>query len=428
MIPQRRRSIKALSFLAAAMLLVTPLILLAACAQTVSQQEPLTPLASSPTATTAPLASDATPTPGPFVCAKPASRNSPYAYVVADGQLTLVRDCYAVEIPGRGGRLLAPQAFSPDGSWLLASEGLHDPMATPNTPTCDALINTVTGAQTLTPLCDIYPADSTRDWFGFIGWSDNSTYYDAGWGSGNDTAVKLYRVRVPSLSVTSVATLSWVGNLANQRTTSGMVLRNNTIYYAGYASTRDHNHASLRRYSLATGQDMPVVSLGIAGTGGCQVQVDNTPCLWAGPWDITGDGRQIAYHNPGPTQSPSDTYNEPGTPLNLATSDGSAPSELFPGAASVSGFLSPSFSPDGAYITTLDASRLAFERLGSRTVVSAPDSYRFPEWTATPGYVVLYDESPSGDYQQHPVLYNIETGAQLRLQAGSFHYVWASTA
>jgi hypothetical protein len=406
----------------AAVLTAAPLIVMAGCAQTASRQSLSTP---SPTLSTATAPSDATPTPGPFVCAQPAGAHGRYAYVAADGQLTLVNGCDAIEVHGRGSRLLAPQAFSPDGSWLLSSEGVQNPMATPNVSVCDVLINTATGAQTLTPICNPSAADPTRGWFGFIGWSGNTTYYDGGWGVGNDTSVKVYRVSVPGLSVTRVATLAWVGNLANQRTASGMVLRNGAIYYAGYASASDHNHAWLRRYSLASGMDTRIVSLGIAGTGGCQLQVDNTPCLWAGPWDISADGAHIAYHNPGPIQSLSDTNVEQGTPMYIANSDGSAPSRLFLDTGAVAGFLSPYFSPDGAYITTEEATALEFERLASGAVIAAPANFRFPQWTTAPGYVILNDE---WDYNLHPVLVNIETGAQVRLQINSRDYVWANAA
>lgn len=374
------------------------------------------------------LGNTPTPTPGPFVCANPPGTSARYAYVAADGQLTVVSGCDHGEVHGRGGRLLAPQGFSPDGRWLVASEGVRDPMATPSVALCDVLINTVTLAQTVTPMCNPFAADTTRDWFGYIGWSDDVTYYDAGWGTGTNAAVKVFRVTIPSLAVAKVATFAWVGNFANRQNDSGIALRDGALYYAGYASSSDRDYAWLRRYTLATGENTRIVALGIAGYGGCQVQVDNTPCAWAGPWAITPDGRQIAYHNPGPTQSISDTSQEKGSPLYLASSDGASPVKLFPSAPVGYGFVTPSFSPDGRYITELDASTYSFQRLADGKVFTAPMGYRFPEWTQISGYVILYVDPVSGDYRSRPVLYNVETGAKSPLQVGSYRYVWGPAA
>ena len=408
--------------------LTLTLAALAGCGGIASQQAAPTSIPTAQPQPTFTMGDPPTPTPGPFVCANPPGTSARYAYVGADGQLTVVNGCSYQEVHGRGGRLLTPQGFSPDGRWLLASEGVHDPEATPGVNLCDVLINTSTLAQTVTPICDMtFTADPTRNWFGYIGWSDNATYYDAGWGVGNDASVKIYRISVPSLHVTKVAAFSWVANLANRQTDSGIALRGGALYYAGYASSADHGHGWLRRYTLATGQDARIVALGVAGSGGCQVQVDNTPCAWTGPWDITPDGSRIAFHNPGPTQLPSDTGQEKGSPLYLAGRDGSSPVRLFPGSAVGSGFVMPLTSPDGRYITGWDASTVAFERLADGKVIAAPDKDMWPEWAAMPDEVVLYNEG-AGDYYQHPVLFNIATGTALTLQVGSYHYVWAPAA
>jgi hypothetical protein len=228
--------------------------------------------------------------------------------------------------------------------------------------------------------------------------------------------------------VAKVATLAWVGNLANRQNDSGIALRDGALIYAGYTSNSDHDHAWLRRYALATSENTRIVALGIAGYGGCQVQVDHARCAWAGPWAISPDGRRIAYHNPGPTQSITDTGQEKGSPLYLAGSDGTSPVKLFPNAPVGYGFVTPSFSPDGRYITELDASTYSFERLADGKVFTAPTGYRFPEWIQKTGYVILYADPVSGDYRSRPVLYNVETGAKTPLHIGSSRYVWEPAA
>lgn len=111
--------------------------------------------------------------------------------------------------------------------------------------------------------------------------------------------------------------------------------------------------------------------------------------------------------------------------MYLAKSDGTLPSQLFLNTGAVTGFLSPYFSPDGAYVTTHDATTLTFERLANHSIIAAPSSLRWPAWTSTPGYAVL-DEA--WDSNTHPVLLNVETGAQVYLQINSREYVWANAA
>jgi hypothetical protein len=148
---------------------------LAGCGGTASQRKAPTATLSAQAEPTVTLGDAPTPTPGPFVCANPPGTSARYAYVAAEGQLTVVSGCDHGEVHGRGRRLLAPQGFSPDAWWLVASEGVRDPMATPSVTVCDVLINTVTLAQMVTPVCNPFAADTTRDWFGYIGWSDDAT-------------------------------------------------------------------------------------------------------------------------------------------------------------------------------------------------------------------------------------------------------------
>jgi hypothetical protein len=375
---------------------------------------------------TATVGSDATPTPGPFVCANPAGSNARYAYIAADHQLALVQGCSPKEIAARPNRALAPQAFSPSGRWLLASESSTlDPFSGTTEPLCETLIDSDTGATTLTPLCAMSPANAAIGWYGFIGWSDDATFYEAGWGAGANSGISVVRVTLPGMTVAKIADFPWVGNLANRRTGSGIVLRNGALYYAGYASASDHSHAWLRRYTIATGQNTRIVSLGIAGYGGCQVQVDNSPCAWAGPWDISPDGSRIAYHIPGPTQSITDTSIEQGTPLYLAASDGSGATRLFPDEKLGAGFSSPVFSVDGRYMAQNFQRPATIERLSDGVELKAPDGYVMTQWTATSQVAVLQDLTVTADYLSHPVLYNAETKALTPLQAGSYQYIWA---
>lgn len=386
----------------------------------------VTPGASTATAT---VSSDATPTPGPFVCANPAGSNARYAYVAADHQLTLVQGCSPKEVAARPNRTLTPQAFSPSGQRLLASESsTFDPSSGKSEPLCETLINTDTGATTLTPLCApsaVPSANAAIGWYGFIGWGDDSTFYEAGWSAGTDTSISVLRVTLPGMSVTKITAFPWVANLANRRTPSGVVLRNGALYYAGYASASDHSHAWLRRYTIATGQDSRIVSLGIAGYGGCQVQVDNSPCAWAGPWDISSDGLRFAYHIPGPTQSISDTSIEQGTPLYMAASDGSGAIKLFPNEELGQGFSYPVFSGDGRYIAQNYERPATIERLSDRAMLKAPAGDVMTQWAEPSALVVLQDLTVTTDYLMHLVLYNVETKALTPLQAGSYQYVWA---
>lgn len=420
-----QRSIRLL----AAMLALT---LLAGCASGASNQTATaTPSAPTVTATVNPY--DVTPTPGPFVCANPAGSGARYAYVAADHQLTLVQGCSPKEVSARPNRTLVPWAFSPSGQWLLAGEASTlNPDSGSSESLCETLINGATGSTTLTLLCNPSITNTAMGWIGFIGWSDDSTCYEGEWATGTDNAVTVMRVTLPTMTATKITTFPWVANLANTRTSSGIVLRGGALYYAGYASASDHEHAWLRRYDLATGANTRIVSLGIAGTGGCQVQVDNTPCAWAGPWDISTDGSKIAYHIPGPTQSITDTFIEKNAPLYIARSDGSGAARLFPDVPLGNGFNSPVFSPDGRYLEAsfytqaAQTTNLFIERLNNASLIQAQGINYFLGWASQPGVaIVLLQPQASNVYVLPTALYNVETQALTRLQAGSYQYIWA---
>lgn len=413
------------------------LSLLAGCASGPAGSAASKSTATAGAATTVPAGATfvESPTPGPFVCANPAGSSARYAYVAADHQLTLVKGCSPREIQARPARALSPQAFSPSGQWLLADESTADWNSTINQPQCETLINTATYSVTITPFCDPSVPDPAMGWYGFIGWGTDTTYYVGLWGP--DATVTVIRVSAPGMSATPVRTFPWVANLANHSTESGIVLKNGALYYAGYASASDHEHAWLRRYDLTTGADARIVSLGIAGPGGCQVQVDNTPCLWSGSWDISPDGSRVVYFNPGPTQLPTDTYVAPTTPslLYIAKNDGSSATRLFAGVTLGGSFTQPWFSPDGRY---LEASlyqppsqrpqTLMFERLSDGTVLTAPGSLQPNGWTADSSIAIVMILSNFNDYLEHLALYNIQTHALTPLQAGSLQYVWTPSA
>ncbi len=421
---------RSLTILSAVTLALT---LMAGCASGSTGQTTAAATRSDSTVTSTVNPSDVTPTPGPFVCANPAGSNARYAYVAADHQLTLVQGCSPKEVHARPNRTLVPWAFSPSGQRLLAGEASTlNPDSGNSESLCETLINGATGATTLTTICNPSTPNASMGWSAFIGWSDDSTYYEGQWGRESASSVTVVRVTLPDMAVTKITTFPWVANLANTRTSSGIVLRGGALYYAGYASASDHSHAWLRRYDLATGADIRIVSLGIAGTGGCQVQVDNTPCAWAGPWDISADGSKIAYHIPGPTQSITDTFIEKNAPLYIARSDGSGATQLFPGVPLGDGFNAAIFSPDGRYLEATFYTQEThtedqiIERLSDASLIHAQNINYFSGWASQPGVaIVLLQPQVSNDYVPPTALYNIETQTLTPLQASSYQYIWA---
>lgn len=371
-------------------------------------------------------------TPGPFICANPPGVSARYAYVAADRQLRIVQSCgSSMTIRSRSSRTLIPQAFSTSGKWLLANEVSWDPQPPAGKLLCAALIDPVTGATTITSLCNPATYDASLGWYGFIGWADDNTFYESHQGAGSDTSVEIVRISLPGLTSSPVTRFPWVANLANTATPSGIALRHGALYYAGYASATDHAHAWLHRFILSPGIDTPIVSLGIASNGGCQVQADNTPCTWAGSWAISPDGGRITYHIPGPTESPSDTPPvEASPPLYVAASDGAGATRLFSGVPT-GGFNSATFSPDGRYVVSVSSTQwdqpitLFAQRLSDGAILAQQKWMAPVGWTPDSTTIVVMQFVPTGDTLEHEALYNVETHALIPLQPGSSQYVWS---
>ncbi len=372
----------------------------------------------------------ATSDPDAFVCANPHGSSVTYAYVGRSGQLSLVRGCSApVAVPAPAGRQFTPIAFSPTGMRLLAWNALASAQQ-PDTQSCLALIEVSSGAVTPTTICSLSAgANQLTHWFSLIGWSSDASFYLAD--TAQDASVTVLLVSLPQQTQTVVTTFTWVAEFANASEPAGIALRGDALYYGGYMSGSEGG-AWLHRFSLTTHTDARIVRLGLAGGGGCQVSA--TPCTWTGPWDISQDGSEIVYHNPGPTESISDTTGEANTPLYLAASDGSGVRRLFPGQSLGLGFNQPAFSPDGRYvITTFPNSLLTMphtvviERLSDGSQTTAPAELGWQNWALQPGVAVMYNTVTGGapDYITHLELYNVATGARTALQPGTTDYVWA---
>ncbi len=302
-----------------------------------------------------------------FVCANPAGSNVQYAYVNAQKQFYLTQGCNTPTlIAAPPGHSLTPIAFARSGGWLLVWNNATDAQAN-GAQNCLALIDLSSMRLTITtPFCDPASPGSGgtghAPWYSFIGWSIDEGFYVA------ETSLTTHvtnvdYITVPSLASLPVTKFTWVANRAHEDAgQSGIELSGDSLYYAGYMSTAEGG-AWLHRFSLSTQTDTRIVRLGVAGLGGCQVELG--PCQWTGPWDISADGTVIAYHSPGPTQSLSSASTMTGTPLVYATITGAQPTRLFPGAPLGQGFNTPELSPNGQYVAAMFGQKLLFERLAT---------------------------------------------------------------
>lgn len=377
----------------------------------------------SPSAHASPVAT-ATSASAAWVCAEPAGSSTDYAYNDAGGALYLTQGCEtpsAVTAPA--GRQLSPVAFSPTERWLLVWNNLAHPQQ-PDTQSCLALVDVATLAVTPTQLCSP-SANATSEWFSFIGWASDASFY--GESVSADGSATVLFISLPQQTQAVVTKLTWVAQVAAAGEPSGVHLRGDALYYGGYLLASEGG-AYLHRFSLTTETDTRIVRLGLAGTGGCQGT--DAPCLWTGPWDISADGSRIAYHVPGPTQSVTDTSIEANAPLYVANGDGSGAQRLFPGVPLGMGFNQPSFSPDGRYISATFSNGVAlppnvvFERLSDGKLTTAPSALAWMGWTPQPDVALMINNNAPGD-GLHLELYNVATGAQTLLQAGSRGYVWS---
>lgn len=363
-----------------------------------------------------------------FICANPAESNAQYAYVNAQKQLYLTQGCNTPTlIAAPPGHSLTPIAFARSGGWLLVWNNATDAQAK-GAQNCLALIDLSSMRLTITTsFCDpASPASSgagQAPWYSFIGWSIDEGFYLSET-SLTTHATNVDYIMVPSLASLPVTKFTWVANLAHEGVgQSGIELSGDSLYYAGYMSTAEGG-AWLHRFSLSTQTDTRIMRLGVAGLGGCQV--DLGPCQWTGPWDISAEGTVIVYHSPGPTQSITDTSEEPGTPLVYVTNTGAQPTRLFPNAPLGRGFNAPELSPNGQYVAAMFGQKLLFERLDTGAVTTARSGLQWQGWPATPGVALVEDTNAAGssDTQAHMELYNLLTGALTPLQVGCYDFVW----
>jgi hypothetical protein len=372
----------------------------------------------------------ATPPNAPFICANPAGSTRMYVFRNADHQLYRVTGC---STPVRLTHLdastqMAALAFSPSNRWLMTNVGPTTQPERGGPPTCQTLMNPQTGALTTTKYCEdmslapAYPIDR------FIAWQDDSTFLEAEFQQpiNNTTPVKILRVNVASLAPTTVTTITWLANMAISSSETGILLRGGYLYYGGYMSASEGG-AWLHRVSLATGADTKLVGLGVAGFGPCQVY--EGPCNWTGPWDISGDGTRIVYHNPGPTTTPSDTGAPPETPLYIANPDGSAALKLTsPPGGTNSRLSAPSLAPSGAWVTAPDVSGklvlLATNGSGASIALPSPSEYPFIGWQSDSKSILLYRQGPN--YTQANAIFTLATKSVLKLADYIWNYVWGA--
>ncbi len=380
-----------------------------------------------PTSTARPLptttlASSATPTNAPFVCANPAGSNSTYVFMNTDRQLYRVTGCAnPVRLTSLAADTrLIPLAFSPTHRWLMVVVGPSQQSETGSPPSCQALLDPQTGALTRTRYCEDMSASPAYPIDRFIDWVDDGTFLVAEFEqpANGTTPVKILRVSAASLASTSITTLTWVANDATYGTDTGIKLRGGFLYYGGYASASEGG-AWLHRVSLADGSDSKLFKLGLTLTGGCQVY--DGPCNWTGPWDISAGGTRVVYHNPGPTISRSDTTNPPDTPLYITNPDGSAALKLTSPSGTTHYMSTPALSPSGAWVTAPnnngDTVLLATD--GSGTAIPLPYQYNFAAWGTDSKSAIL--ASPDGF-----AVYTLATRAVVDLAPGTNSYLWAA--
>ncbi|HEV2461165.1 MAG TPA: hypothetical protein VGS80_22675, partial [Ktedonobacterales bacterium] len=271
-----------------------------------------------PTATTAPTSTPtATAAVGPsrFVGANPPGSTLTYSYDDPSGNLMEVTGCSTPRLLIASSPGGYPIAWSPTNRYLMVSQP-----RTSGGGNQDVAIDvqTLKGVPTqygYTACCPSAPATVRI----FIGWLDDSTFLGAlvtvptSPSDLNSGPFTIVRVDLQTQKETKVASILWAAD---------MKLRGNGAYlfYGGYQS-KIEGGAYLHRITLANGADTTLVPLGYAGPGQCQA---GPPCNWTAPWDVSPDGAHVIYHSPGPTRGPSDTYQEPDTPLVYANVDGSS--------------------------------------------------------------------------------------------------------
>jgi hypothetical protein len=303
-------------------------------APTVGPQASVT-VSSTATPTPAP---NSTPQPGAFVCANPSGSNLAYVYQRGDGGLYTVTGC-AQPVRISVGQYSNPLSWSPGNRFLAIETG----QSTGTYPL--VLYDTSNGQIISTGFVGQNPISaSSGDVIRlFVGWIDDNTFLAALEPvQGSDPAdpfgaSTIVKVDVATQAETKVGTITWFAAMK--------IIAPGYLFYAGYQS-RSEEQAYLHRLNLNNGVDTKLVPLGEYGNGGCQV---STFCNWTAWWDVSPDGVNVIYHNPGPTGFPSDTGPVQDTPLVFSRLDGSYPSNLF-GTKLTGNLSAPEFSPQGRYV------------------------------------------------------------------------------
>lgn len=364
---------------------------------------------------------------GGYVCANPPGSSAYVAYVDAKGELYIAQGCNApTHIAAPAGQRLTPISFSAHDGYLLVWRTPTDTQAKGATA-CLAVVDLIGMMLTKTSaFCNpagpsgASPTAGQFWWYSLIGWVDDSAFYLSETSASPGNAVTIAYVALPGLAAVPVTKIPWVANMARAGAgDSGIALAGGALYYAGYRSASE-NGAWLHRFTLGTQMDTRIVPLGVAGSGGCQVEI--APCRWTGPWDVSSNGADIAYHAPGPRQSLSDTDTEAGTPLLLATSAGAQPKRLFPGVELGQGFAAPMFSQGGAFVAAMIGQRLVVQDVDNGKVSTAPSGLYLQSWTPDPNIALVLDTNAPGP--QRMALYNAASGGVTLLQPGARDFTW----
>jgi putative zinc finger protein len=352
--------------------------------------------------------------PGSFVCANPAGSNLKYAYVRGDGSLNIVNGC-ADPVRVAVGAYSYPLRWSPGNRYLAIQTGTQSGVY-PLT-----LFDTSNGRIITTNFAAAYPSDASNGQVIrlFLGWVDDNTFLGvlapvvANNPDGPFGTSTIVKVDVASQAETKVGNIAWFA--------ATKVIAPGYLFYAGY-QTKSEGQAYLHRLDLSNGTDTKLVPLGEYGNGGCQVSMF---CNWTAPWDVTPDGVNVMYHNPGPTSFPSDINMVKDTPLVFARLDGSYPGTPF-GTKLTGNLSSPAFSPGGKYVVATGVTDRqvqqgdAWFRLlqigGSVTDVHGA----FVTFRGDNLAMVIYTGSGL-----QPALYDIASGTTTTLEPSSSSYLWA---
>lgn len=410
----------------AAILMLITLTLLAGCSQ--GKHVTAKKGAATATATSAPrgytpapgstasASPQATPANSPFICANPAGSSLTYAFVNADRQIYMVTGCSApvqlthIQRPDTYSAP-TPVAWSPSHRYLAFQPNLQSDF-------CLEIVDTSSGA-TLPTQYNCFNGDpsASGDDRTFIGWLDDNTFLGRiDIGSANaPNPVHIMKVDVHSQAETAVASFSWM---------SDQKLRGNALFFGGRVNPNDTN-AFLYRLSLVDGSVTKLVSLGLSGTGGCQV--DFGPCSWTAPWDVSPDGAHVLYHNPGAPSFPSDTNAPTDTPVYYANLDGSGATRVLSGQWQY--LIAAEFDPSGSWIfaTTpgsTNTNDIVYQPVAGGSIQRLPNQYNFfwrSDGQALVNVVISYDS------QSTSTVTLISPGASARtpLAPNTYFYLWA---